>query len=153
LLSPSSCFATAAVAAAAAADVLSTNNICPLLKQLNPSDRIQNLRNLDISAQMQVFISRINDYRESHSTQLNEQHNDILDNAIHFIQRNKPTSSLLEEDVRDPFQFEEFKRLLPPFLRVLTFILDVNHFNHSSVDQSHHEGSSNSPSELLIIVV
>ncbi|KAK2757535.1 hypothetical protein FQN54_004504 [Arachnomyces sp. PD_36] len=108
LLSLSSGFITAT----AAADASSTNSLYALMKDQKPAERMETFKGLDPSIQKQVFISRINDYRQNQPQQLDQQQNDILDKAIDLIQADKPTSPLLEQGAREAFGFDEFKRLL-----------------------------------------
>lgn len=111
LLSLSSGLVTPATAAGPA-DVSSANNLYALLKEQKPAERIETFKGLDHFVQKQVFINRINDYRESQPQQLKQKQNDILDKAIQLIQADKPTSPLLDEGAREAFGFKEFKRLL-----------------------------------------
>jgi hypothetical protein len=108
LLSLSSGFITATAAAGAS----SANNLYALMKEQKAAERIETFKGLDTSIQKQVFINRINDYRENQPQQLDQQQNDILDTAIDLIQAGKPTSPLLEQGAKEAFGFDEFKRLL-----------------------------------------
>lgn len=72
-------------------------------------ERVQTLRQMDAPSKTMVMVSRINDYRETHP--LNEEQDGFLDEVIEHVKQHNKLSPQLWAQAEEFFEFQHFKTL------------------------------------------